>query len=179
MPKIIETDLPHDSLSAKYLEQGAFVDCYSVEIARDVSLQRYIQAFYSTPLFKLERGILSLVTGRRASDLDAFQLAQGQVNDFSIWRVEERTSTQILMCDSSHKTRSCLMVKKVTSSQKSVSRLYFGSVVVPDQVFEDGQGKFGFLFHGLGLFHRWYSRALLKSAYRKLLKEADSASNPS
>lgn len=169
MSEITETEVPLGSLSAKYVEEGGFVDCYFIDIPKDVTLDDYIGAFYTTSLFKVERSILSIVTGRRASDSDAVQLSQGTSKNYSIWSVENRESDQILLCDSSNSTRSWLMVKNVTTNQEKVSRLYFGSVVVPNEVSENGQAQFGFLFHALGGFHKLYSRALLHAAYKKLL----------
>ena len=168
MPKVFESELPSNALSATYKTQGAFVDCYYSEIAKDVSLDQYIQAFYTTPLFKLERSLLSLATFKGASDHDALALSLGKSDRYSIWTVEGREANQILMRDFTGNTRSWLMVEKANGSEVK-NRLYFGSVVVPKGKAEKGQASFGGLFHLLGKFHQVYSKALLSAAYKKLL----------
>lgn len=166
MPKVFESELPSNALSAIYKTQGAFVDCYYCEIVRDVSLDEYIQAFYTTPLFKLERSLLSLATFKRASDHDALALSLGKSDRYSIWTVEGREANQIMMRDFTGNTRSWLMVQKATG--EAGTRLYFGSVVVPKGRTESGQASFGGLFHLLGKFHQIYSKALLTAAYKRL-----------
>jgi hypothetical protein len=169
MPKVIATELPSDALTATYKEQGAFVDCYSIDIATDISLIKYIQAFYTTSIFKLERSLLSLVTLKRTKDDEAVELSWGRSDNYSIWTVEGRESNQIMLCDFTGNTRSWLMVEKSSGSEISTC-LYFGSVVVPKGKVENGQASFGVLFHLFGKFHQVYSRALLNAAYRKLLR---------
>ena len=167
MPKVFESELPSNALSATYKTQGAFVDCYYSEIAKDVSLDEYIQAFYTTPLFKLERSLLSLATFKCASDHDALALSSGKSDRYSIWTVEGREANQVLMRDFTGNTRSWFMVKKASGGEAGI-RLYFGSVVVPKGKTEGGQASFGVLFHLLGKFHQIYSKALLRAAYKKL-----------
>ncbi|MEH6450534.1 MAG: hypothetical protein V7765_17820 [Oleispira sp.] len=169
MPKVIATELPSDALSTSYQEQGAFVDCYYMDIAKDISLEQYIQAFYTTTLFKLERSLLSLATFKRTKDVEAVELSLGKSDQYSIWTVEGRESNQIMLRDFTGNTRSWLMVQKPNENQMG-TRLYFGSVVVPKSVSKNGQGSFGVLFHLLDKFHEVYSRALLNAAYRKLLR---------
>lgn len=168
MPKVFESELPSNALSATYKTQGAFVDCYYSEVAKDISLDEYIQAFYTTPLFKLERSFLSLATFEGASDHDALSLSLGKSDRYSIWTVEGREANQIMMRDFTGNTRSWLMVQKA-SGGKTGTRLYFGSVVVPKGRTESGQASFGGLFHLLGKFHQIYSKALLTAAYKRLL----------
>ncbi len=168
MPKVNECELPNIALSAGYKTQGAFVDCYYSEIAKDVSLDEYIQAFYTTPLFKLERSLLSLATFKCASDHDALALSLGKSECYSIWTVEGREANQILMRDFTGNTRSWLMVKKASAGGAG-TRLYFGSVVVPKGTSENGKKSFGNFFHLFDKFHQVYSRALLSAAYRKLM----------
>lgn len=171
MSKVFITELPDIALSARYQAQGAFVDCYYVDIAKDVSLQTYIQAFYTTPLFKLERSLLSLVTLKHTKDSDAVELSLGKTDHFSFWTVEGREINQILLRDLSGNTRSWLMVEK--SSDKEVkTRLFFGSVVVPKERSKNGKASFGLLFHLLDKFHKVYSRALISAAYRSLSTES-------
>jgi hypothetical protein len=175
MSKVFETELPSHALTASYKEQGAFFDCYYIDIEKEISLDKYIQAFYTTPLFKLERSLLSLATFKHGKDDDALQLSQGKIDHYSVWTVEGRESNQIMLRDFTGNTRSWLMVKKASGSDcdsnkdRGIStRLYFGSVVVPKGVTESGQGSFGVLFHLFGKFHQLYSKALISAAYRRL-----------
>lgn len=167
MPKVFTTELPKSALSSSYKAQGAFVDCYYLDILQDISLDKYIQAFYTTPLFKLERSLLSLATFKRANDDGAVELSLGKSEHYSIWTVEGRESNQIMLRDFSGNTRSWLMVED--KKNEIGTRLYFGSVVVPKDRKNNGQASFGKLFHFLGSFHKIYSKALLSAAYRKLL----------
>ena len=43
------------ALLRKYLHRGAYVDCYVTEVARPVSHSEYVEAFYTTVVFKVER----------------------------------------------------------------------------------------------------------------------------
>jgi len=167
MPKVIETELPNNALSASYKQQGAFVDCYYIDIEKDILLDEYIQAFYTTALFKLERSLLSLATFKPTFDREAVELSLGQSDSYSIWTVEGREDQQIMLRDFSGNTRSWLMIQKLNESEMG-TRLYFGSVVVPKGTVKNGQASFGMLFHLLGKFHKVYSRALLSAAYKKL-----------
>jgi len=169
MSKIVQAAVPCHALSAKYMQQGAFVDCYYIDIPKEVSLDNYIKAFYTTFLFKIERTILSLATFKQAIDMHAVELSLGTSENYSVWTVEGRVSDQIMLRDFTGKTRSWLMVQKSRVNEGTFTRLYFGSVVVPKAVSANGQAKFGFIFHVLGKFHQLYSRALLNAAYNKLL----------
>ncbi len=169
MPKVIATALPSNALSAAYKEQGAFVDCYYIDIATDISLAEYIQAFYTTAIFKLERSLLSLATFKRTKDDEAVKLSLGESDTYSIWTVEGREDNQVMLRDFTGNTRSWLMVEKASGSEMN-TRLYFGSVVVPKSKAENGQASFGVLFNLLSKFHQVYSKALLTAAYKRLLK---------
>ena len=53
--------LPQQALLAKYAQGGNYTDCYAAEVARPVSHEEYVEAFYTTALFKLEKAIARLV----------------------------------------------------------------------------------------------------------------------
>jgi hypothetical protein len=57
-------------------------------------------------VFRIERGILALVASAPSSDAQARAVAVGSSKDFAVWRVAERTATQLLMCDRYESTRS-------------------------------------------------------------------------
>jgi hypothetical protein len=171
MIRIRTGKLPENALSAQYADDGAYADCYHIDIPRQIALEEYIQAFYTTPLFKVERAILSLVARKSSRDSEVDELSSGRSKRFSIWTVESRLPSQILLCDFTNKTRSWLMVASVENGETPSTRLYFGSVVVPRAVSENGQGSFGVLFYLLSGIHCLYSRALLKSAFAKLARK--------
>lgn len=149
---IIEDELPADALLQKYVQSGAYTDCFSTEVSRAISLAEYVEAFYTTWLFKLERGILKAAVAKPSTDEQVRALAAGELDTFAAWYVEDRADHQLLMCDFRNQTRSWFMV--------APDRLFFGSAVVPVD-----QPSYK-LFLGL---HRIYSRALLAAA-RSLLQ---------
>jgi hypothetical protein len=154
--------LPPHALSARYLRERAYVDCYTTTIARAVSHAEFVAAFYTTWLFKLERFVLARFVDKPSTDIEAHALARGERRTFAAWTVEDRAADQLLMCDFLGQTRSWLMVEPQSPS----TRLYFGSVVVA----RDRPGARGARYpHRLLLgFHQLYSRALLAAARRRL-----------
>ena len=164
----IETlnSLPPDSLLIPYRDAPAYTDGYSLDLPQSVSLADYIAAFYTTPLFKLERLVLALLVARPSTDAQAQALARSAIGKFAAWTVEGRTENQILMCDFMKKTRSWLMCMPVPGA--TGTRICFGSAIVPHHISADGHVHLGLGFHLLLGFHRLYSRALLQSAARRL-----------
>jgi hypothetical protein len=144
-----------------YARRGAFTDCYETTVSGTVSLPELIEAFYTTPLFKVERWILAKAVSRPSTDPQAHALAHGKTETFSAWKVEARSETEILL--DAGQTRSWLSVRPHPASASTV--LLFGSAVVPMRP----GGQFGFAFHALLGFHRLYSRLLLSAAARRLL----------
>jgi hypothetical protein len=157
--------MPDQALLSRYRERQAFTDCYIVDIPQPVSLAQYVEAFYTTPLFKLERFVL-LAVGKPSSDAEARLMAQGTSAKFAAWTVEGKTDDQILLCDFLGKTRSWLMC----SPQSGGTRLYFGSAIVPRRVSGTGKVSLGTGFYLLLGFHRLYSGALLSAAAGRLRK---------
>ena len=158
-------DLPSSALLGKYVYEGAFTDCYVTQIPTSVSLAEYVEAFYTTPVFKLERLILRWFVSKPSTDADARRLAQAQVESFSAWSVEGRAPDQLLLCDFHRRTRSWLMVAPNESGVGT--RLYFGSAVVPVRT-KSGERRLGFIFSALLGFHKLYSRILLRAARSRL-----------
>lgn len=154
---------PREALHRKYLDTGAHIDCYCTEIARRVSHAEYVEAFYTTPVFKLERLILKWLVSKPSTDDEARRLAHAQLDAFAAWSVEERAPDQLLLCDYLRRTRSWLMVEPIDSG----TRLYFGSVVVPVRN-ASGELDLGSPYSALLGFHRLYSRILLASARSRL-----------
>ena len=156
--------LPADALLADYVRDGHYTDCYSTEVSKTVSHAEYVEAFYTTCLFKVERKILRWLVGKPSTDQQARQLAAGELDSFAAWHVEKRSENQILMCDFRHRTRSWLMVSSGTGSDGAGTRLYFGSAVVPFHKSRSGTSSLGMSFKLLAGFHKAYSVALLFSA---------------
>jgi hypothetical protein len=158
-------ELPPGSLLRDYADAGAFADCYTTEVPGAVSLARFVSAFYHSPAFRAERLVLR-VLGHPSDDADIGRLASGSATSFAAWTVESRTEDFLLLRDVTGRTRSWL---KVEPSGAGTTRLYFGSVVVP-RPHPGGEPRLGPLFGSLLGFHRAYSRVLLGSARKKLLR---------
>lgn len=173
MPSIDASELPADALLGKYRQGGAFTDCYSVDVGRHVSQAAYVEAFYTSVVFKVERLLLAWFLSRPATDLQARALAEGQLDAFAIWTVEGRSAQQLLLCDFQGRTRSWLMSAPVEVNGAPGTRLYFGSAVVPVRDRRTGEATMGFVFRALLGFHKLYSRLLLRAAVARL-KSTDS-----
>jgi hypothetical protein len=173
MPTIQRSELPPGALLKKYQSEETYADCYTTEIARHVSQAEYVQAFYTSPLFKLERLLLAWLVSKPSTDAQASQLASGTLESFAAWSVEERREDQLLMCDFQGRTRSWLMVVPAEGESAASTRLYFGSAVVPARAARAGARTpdLGLTFRLLLGFHKLYSRALLSSAKSRLMRQ--------
>lgn len=170
MPRIVQGPVPDDALLKTYRGGahpelwGAYADCFSASIDRPVSLAEFVTAFYTTPVFRLERLILQFLVGWPSSDEDARQVATGLRDTFAAWRVGERTETQLLMCDRYEGTRSWF---RVTPQGSAGTLLQFGSAVAARRR-AAGELRMSPTFGILLGFHKLYSRILLRSALRRL-----------
>ena len=161
----IETcPVPAESLLGEYSMNGAYADCYWTEVPGQVSFPEFLFAFYTTPLFNLERLILRLTVSKPSTDVQARQLAHGSRNRFAAWQVEGRSEHEILMCDFRGRTRSWLKVVPVITMRDTRTRLYFGSAVVPIPNSKTGKPSLGFGIQVLLGFHKIYSVLLIYSA---------------
>ncbi len=84
-----------------------------------------MRAFYTTWIFKLERAILKWAVSRASTDLDAKRLAEGEIDRFSAWSVEDRNDNQLLMSDFQGRTRSWLMTLPAGDQDTSDNRVVF------------------------------------------------------
>lgn len=163
---VSEVELPKATLIANQAELGFFTDCFCTEIFGQFELSDYITAFYTSPIFRIERFLLRLAPKGRSTDQDVAALAAGQAKQLAIWTEEFRRSDEVLM--NAGKTKSWLHLKSTDQG----STLYFGTVVLPEKPKNADEsprmGKGFELFMGL---HRLYSRVLLRSAARNLRKE--------
>lgn len=163
MSRIRKSPLPEGSLLSAYVQRGAYTDCYATDLPHAVTLAQYVGAFYTTPLFKLERFILRWAVNRPSTDADAQALGAGSTERFAAWDVEQRAPDQLLLCDLYGRTRSWL---RVAALAEGGTRLYFGSAVVPRKQ----GGGMGFVFTALLGVHHLYSRALLRAARARLAR---------
>jgi len=164
-------ELPQAALLGRYRQAGAYTDCYTTRVERRVSHAEYVEAFYTTPLFKVERLLLAWFVSRPSTDAEAGRLATGELDTFAAWSVEARGESQLLLCDFSGRTRSWLMVAAEEGGGATGVLLYFGSAVVPVARGRFGMKSMGLAFGLLLGFHKLYSRALLFSARSRLARK--------
>lgn len=157
--------LPVDALLQRHREQGAYTDCYTTQVSRVVTLADFVVAFYTTPLFRVERLLLRVVLGRGSTDREALDIATGARESFAAWSVESRGDEELLLADFSGRTRSWFKVAPLANES---TQLHFGSAVVATRrdaargAMSMPGGRF------LLSFHRIYSRLLLAAAARRL-----------
>jgi hypothetical protein len=163
--KITPQPLPEHALLARYAGGGGYADCYATELPGNFTQAEFVTAFYTTWLFKLERVILKWLVAKPSTDQQAEELARGGRASFAAWTVEASAPNQLLLRDVLGNTRSWLMVEP--RHDGGVTRLYFGSAVVPRQG-AAGKRRMGLRFRALLGFHRRYSRALLAAARSRL-----------
>ncbi|MEO3414486.1 hypothetical protein AAFO92_07525 [Roseovarius sp. CAU 1744] len=159
---------PGTALNAYAQKPGYYTDCFAVEVDGTVDFADYVEAFYTTPIFKAERLVLRVFAGLRSSDLDARQLALGKLDRFAAWQVAERSDRQLLM-KAIGRTSSWFMTQDCGTADGPRTRLLFGSVVAPKGPDGAAQPAMGPLFTALLGAHRVYSRLLLAAARRRIL----------
>jgi hypothetical protein len=171
MFSITQEAAPEDALLKTYRggahpeRWGRYGDCFSVSVDRAVSLAEFVFAFYTTPVFRIERWILRAVIGASSSDAGARALADGSATSFAAWYVGSRTATQLLMCDRYERTRSWFRVMALDGRG---TLLQFGSAVASAR---DGGGESAPQRRGFRLllgFHVLYSQMLLNAAKASL-----------
>ena len=165
MTSIKPCEVPPRSFLRKYKDNNGYADCYVAEVTGAVSQAAFIEAFYTSGLFKVERTILKHLVSRPSTDAEAKQLANGGTDRFAAWRVEGRSASELLLTDFTGRTRSWLMAAPFDDGAIGVgTRLYFGSAVVAHRSRGGENAGMGWVFHALLGFHRLYSRLLLRAA---------------
>jgi hypothetical protein len=160
--------LPENVLLVRYADGGGYADCFVTDVPFSVSHAEYVEAFYTSWLFKLERLVLLLVA-KPSTDGDARQLARGERTSFAAWSVEARAPDQLLVCDYQGKTRSWLMIEPGVDKGAAITRLYFGTGIVPATDRDSGDRRMSLFFRLLLPFHKQYARALLRAARARLV----------
>ena len=164
------TDLPESTLLAQLRRDGSYVDCFSLTLPIAATQAEFIEAFYTSKLFKAERFIIRLLAGKRSTDEQAAELAAGSGSAFAVWQVTARTANEILLTDASGRTSSWLMAVPIGTAGGSSTGLFFGSAIKPRRASSaaGGQPQFGRLFHAVLGLHNLYSRWLLEAAAHRL-----------
>jgi hypothetical protein len=171
--------VPEDSLLKTYRggvhpeRWGRYGDCFCVSVAGVVSLADFVFAFYTSPVFRLERLLLGLA-GAPANDADALALAQGASAAFSMWYVGQRTADQLLMCDRYERTRSWF---RAASPDGDRTLLQFGSAVAAASASPAQARGRGSVFRLLLVFHIVYSQLLLSAARSRVTRLSRLAHN--
>lgn len=178
MYSVTQDPVPESSLLKTYrggerpASWGAYCDCFSVSIDQRVTLAQFVAAFYTTPVFKLERLVLRVLLRIPSNDEQARALAAGTCNHFAAWRVGARTETQLLMCDVRGHTRSWFAVSALSGDAKAQTLLQFGSGIASTLNPKTGHPEMSRGFHWLAGFHVRYSHVLLLAAKRRLQKNS-------
>lgn len=172
MASVDACEIPPQSLLDGCRERGAWADCHVAVVDADVPTPAFVEAFYTTPLFRLERALLAGLAARPSTDDEATQLAHGERETFAAWRVEGRTADELLV--RAGRTHSWFMARPEVGAGAR-TRLHFGSAVDPRPGPADAPRRMGAGFHALLGFHRLYSRALLSAAVRRLAARATGA----
>ncbi|GAA0655099.1 hypothetical protein [Brevundimonas lenta] len=159
---VAEAALPSGALLGRYVSAGSYTDCFVVTVPGSITQAAYVEAFYTTPLFKLERLALAVLLWFPSTDQQARCMAAGEISRFAAWTVEGREADQILLCDFLGASRSWLM--SVADGATGTTTLYFGTALLP----HPRGDRLGLGFRALVPFHRPYARALLRSAVRRL-----------
>ena len=169
MSAVQPCEVPVGTLLRRYKDGSGFADCYMVEVPGTVTQEAFIEAFYTSPLFKVERTILRYLASRPATDSDARDLAAGKAGRFSAWSVEGQSPSELLLADFTGRTRSWLRATAaVGPSPSQCTTLYFGSAVIPRSKQGSSDLSLGWLFHALLGFHKLYSRLLLSAASKRV-----------
>ena len=158
---------PAEAFPRRYDNSVAYADCFVAEASGLISLGQYVEAFYTTGLFKAERAVLSL-SGRPSTDIQANKVAAGSGSTFAAWSVEDRAEDQLLLCDVTARTRSRFMVAPVPDEVLDRTLLYFGSAITAVRKGKTGRMTIGPAFKALTGFHVLYSRALLAAAKKRI-----------
>ena len=173
MPSIKQVAVPADALLCTFRGGRhpqlwhAYRDCFTVSIDGAVTLAQFVMAFYTTPLFRVERWLLGLLARGASTDAEAAAVAAGTGERFAVWSVGARSDSELLMCDRYERTRSWFRIVPGNSGGRLQTVLYFGSAVAARRA-PTGALRMGAGFGALLAFHRLYSRLLLAAAWRRL-----------
>ena len=153
---VARAEVPEGALIARYLaETGAHVDAYCVAGPREIGLPDYVSAFFTSPVFRLERALLRVFARTKSSDAQVRALAEGTGTHMALWEVEARSEHELLLCVPGTPIRTWLAIRD--------GKLRFGSVVLAEP-----NGTQSLFARVLMPFHALYSRVLLWAAARRI-----------
>ena len=170
-PVVEQQPVPDDALLRTYRGGnrpelwGRYGDCFTIEVDRAVTLTQWVFAFYTSPLFRIERFILRVLAKAPSNDLQAEDVASGRRETFAIWVVGARTKDQLLMCDRYGKTRTWF---RSVPQASGGTMLQFGSAVAA-RTRPDGATGMSGGFKLLLEAHKIYSRALIGAAMKRAM----------
>jgi len=171
-PVAVPAEVPDYTLLAPLRHAGCYADCFTLTLPFAVTKEEFIESFYTTTLFKSERLVLFLFAGKKSTDKDAQNLAQGTGNSFAVWRVDQRTADELLLSEPIGGTSSWFMTRLENVASDTVTRLFFGSAIRPKRAPTAGETpQFSSVFTGLRPLHNLYSRKLLEAAAVSLLRD--------
>lgn len=162
---INERALPDDALLQRYVDSGDYTDCFATDIDVAIGFPQFVEAFYTTAVFRVERLILKWLASRPSTDEEAADVAGGSSETFAAWSVQDRADNQLLLIDMHGRTCSWFMV----APRGDGSRLYFGSAVIRSERTPTGR-EMKRTYRSLLGFHRLYSRILLSAARSRILR---------
>ena len=137
---------------------GHYTDCFETAVDGQVSLSELVEAFFTSPVLRLERKLLGLA-GMPSNAAEATALANGTGTKLSGWETEQRDESQLLLAIFQNGIRTWLMVQPDGTKTK----LFFGSAVVPKNADSDNP-KLGWWVKTFMGFHLLYSRIVLAAA---------------
>ena len=159
------TDALHITHPGRHPERwGGYHDCFCICVRGRVTLQQFVEAFYTSGLFRVERALLRVFLAFPSSDADARGLARGTRDTFAAWYAEARTATELLMCDRYERTRSWF---RIAPHGDGGTEICFGTAVAGRRRVDESFDM-SFPFHVLRGFHVLYSQMLLRAAVRSL-----------
>ena len=160
---INEADLPAGALLQEFANRGDYTDCFVTRLNGNVAFRQYVEAFYTTRLFRAERFILKYLASKPSTDEEARLLSRNETHSFAAWNEYRRADNQLIMMDFRQQTCSWFMLQR----EEGDSRLYFGSAVMRDRKSASGN-EMKWTYRCLLGFHRLYSKALLHATANRL-----------
>lgn len=156
-----QIDVPDGTLIADDAQRtGGFADSFVTRVPGTVPLPVYVEAFYTSRLFRAERVLLGLA-GHPSTDTEARAVAEGSADRIAVWGHPVRRGDELLMPQLSGATASWFMTRSVGTE----TELCFGTIVRPGK---SGAKRMPWVYRALSGFHRLYSRLLLASAARRV-----------
>lgn len=171
MNEIEERRVPKGSLLQHFADsQGTYTDAFVAQVKSAPSLHDYIEAMFDSPVFRIERLILAVTVFKPAFRKDVSALAAGEGDQLAGWKLMQRTDQELLLAVENGRVRTWLMIEPISDE---VSRVWFGSAVVPKQSKNGAAEGLGIAYRSMLAVHKYYSRVLLRSAIRRLSAHTD------